>query len=72
MAIIKKKELHGMQEKELKDKLKDLKLELLRTNAQKTQAKNIKLRETKKTIARILTILNQKYRKQEKQQKEKR
>ena len=72
MAIIRKKEIHGMQEKELKEKLKDLRLELIRINAQRSQSKNIKLRETKKTIARILTMLNPKYKKQEKQQKEKR
>lgn len=68
MAIIRKKELHGMQEKELKEKLKDLRIELLRINSQKSQAKNIKLHETKKTIARILTMLNQ----NKKQNKEKR
>jgi ribosomal protein L29 len=68
MAIIRKKELQGMQEKELKERLRDLRFELLRINAQKSQAKNIKLRETKKMIARILTILNQ----NKKQQKEKR
>jgi large subunit ribosomal protein L29 len=68
MAIIRKKELRGMQEKELKERLKDLKLELLRMGAQKSQAKNIKLRETRRVIARVLTILNQ----NKKQQKEKR
>lgn len=69
MAIIRKKEIQNMQGKELEEKLKELKLELLRINAQKSQAKNIKLRETKKTIARILTILRQKSKKQEKEKR---
>lgn len=69
MAIIRKKEIHGMQGKELEERLKELRLELLRINAQKSQAKNIKLRETKKTIARILTILKQKSKKQEKEKR---
>lgn len=69
MAIIRIKEIRGMQEKELGERLKELKIELLRINAQKSQAKNIKLRETKKTIARILTILNQKLKKQEKEKR---
>lgn len=61
MAIIRKKEIKEMPENSLREKLKDLRLELLRMNAQKSaQMKNVKIRETRKTIARILTMLNQK------------
>ena len=61
MAIIKKKEIQGMNEKALNDRLKDLKLGLLKMNAQKSaQMKNVKIRETKRTIARIFTRLNKK------------
>ena len=61
MAIIKKKEIQGMNEKALNERLKDLKLGLLKMNAQKSaQMKNVKIRETKRTIARIFTMLNRK------------
>ena len=58
-----------MNEKTLNERLKDLRFELLRMNAQKSaQMKNVKIRETRKTIARILTLLNQKLKKAEKVQ----
>jgi large subunit ribosomal protein L29 len=61
MAIIRKKELKGMQENELKARLNDLRVEMLRMQTQKSaKAANLKIRETKRTIARILTILTQK------------
>ncbi|MFH0832040.1 MAG: 50S ribosomal protein L29 [archaeon] len=61
MAIIRKKELREMNEKTLNDRLKDLRMEMMRMNAQKSaQMKNVKIRETKRTIARILTMLRQK------------
>lgn len=64
MAIIRKKELRDMNEKTLNERLKDLRFGLFRMNAQKSaQMKNVKIRETKKTIARILTLLNQKLKK---------
>ncbi|MBS3090531.1 50S ribosomal protein L29 [Candidatus Pacearchaeota archaeon] len=69
MAIIRKKGLRDMNEKTLNERLKDLRFELLRMNAQKSaQMKNVKIRETRKTIARILTLLNQKLKKAEKVQ----
>lgn len=60
-----------MQSNELKSKLKDLKIELLRLNNQRNASINSKvasdIKRTKKDIARILTIL----RKKEEQVKEK-
>jgi len=45
-----------------------LKLELLKANAQRaSKTGNIKIREIKRTIARLLTILNQKNKKTQKE-----
>ncbi len=57
MAILRKKEIKNMSEKERIKKIKELKLELMKIRAQKTsQSSNPgKIREIKKTIARMLT-----------------
>ncbi len=63
MAIIKKKELKNMTKEELNKKLEELKLELMkeRASAYAGVAKNHgKIRELKKTIARIYTFQNEK------------
>lgn len=64
MAIVKKSELKNMNEAQLKTKLKDLNIELIKINAQissGTAPQNPgNVREIKKTIARILTKLNEK------------
>ncbi len=64
MAIIKRKELGQMGEDELKSKLADLRKELMKHNTEIARGTAIKnpgiVKETKKTIARILTIFNQK------------
>ena len=54
MAILKSKEINKMTEKDRKDKLKELKLELIRANvtANKTNAKT---KEIKKAISRLFT-----------------
>ncbi len=62
MAIIKKKEIKSMSEEESKKRLNELELELLKAYSQKsarTQSNN-KLKEIRKTIARILTLMNAK------------
>lgn len=63
MAIIKKSEFKRMEEKQLKNKLGELRKELIRFNAQistGTPPENPgQVREIKKTIARIFTKLNQ-------------
>ncbi len=63
MAIIKKNELKQMGNENLKSRLSELKKELIKMNAQistGTPPENPgRVKEIKKTIARILTILNQ-------------
>lgn len=61
MAIIRKKEIQRMNEQELKEKLKELELEQIKLKAQKGQSSGSsqKIKEIKKTIARINTQLNQ-------------
>ena len=60
MAIIKLNELRQMDEKNLENKLEELKRELIKMNAKVAIGTSIenpsKIRELKKTIARILTI----------------
>ena len=55
MAVLKAKEVAKLTDKERKDKLKELKMELIRANvtANKTNAKT---KEIKRAIARILTF----------------
>lgn len=57
MAILKFKEVKKMSDTDKKEKLKDLKMELVRANvtANKTNAKT---KEIKRTIARLLTTMN--------------
>jgi len=59
MALIRNSDIVKMNEKERADKLKELKLELIKANvtANKTNAKT---REIKRTIARLLTLNSQK------------
>ena len=56
MAILRAKEVAKMSEKERKDKLADLKVELVKANvvANKTNAKT---KEIKRAISRILTSM---------------
>ena len=58
MAILKSKDIVKMSEKEKHEKLKDLKMELIKN---KIDAKKLKPKEIKKAIARLLTFnkLNQ-------------
>ncbi len=56
-------ELRKMSNEELRKKLKELRMEMLRLNAERFGKKTLsnpgKYREIKKTIARILTILRE-------------
>ncbi|MCA9485229.1 MAG: 50S ribosomal protein L29 [Nanoarchaeota archaeon] len=56
MAVLKMNEISKMSDKDKKDKLKDLKMELVRANvtANKTNAKT---KEIKRAIARLLTSM---------------
>ncbi|MEO2116918.1 MAG: 50S ribosomal protein L29 [Methanocaldococcus sp.] len=66
MAILRADELRGMSMEELKEKLVELKRELLKERASKVVAgapsNPGRMREIKRTIARILTIMNEKKR----------
>ena len=61
MTILRNREIKHLNKQELLNKLKQLKLELLKAKIQKGQASagTKKLKEIKKTIARINTKLNQ-------------
>jgi len=58
MAILKNKEIKNIGKEELNAKLKDLKLELIKSRAQKAQGA-LNTKEIRKAIARILTHINQ-------------
>ena len=62
MAILKNKEIKSIGQKEGEEKIKDLKLEILKIRSKKGQATTgtKKIKEIKKTIARINTHLKQK------------
>ncbi|MFH1307864.1 MAG: hypothetical protein ABIH72_03345 [archaeon] len=55
MALLKNKEIEKMNEKERKERLKDLRIELIKKNAAANKSSKIKAKEIKKAIARILT-----------------
>lgn len=57
MAILKSKEIAKMSEKDRKDKLKELKLELVRANVTANRT-NAKTKELKRAISRLLTMMN--------------
>ncbi len=60
MALIRKSELKKMSREDLKKKLNELRLELMKLNAQRVVGGSVnpgRLRETRRTIARILTYL---------------
>jgi len=62
MAIIKKNELIQMKEPQIKEKLNELKQELMRLNAQRathtTPTNPGRIKAIRRTIASLLTILN--------------
>ncbi len=59
MAIIRKKDIKNLSKKDSEDKIKDLKLEILKIRSKKGQATTgtKKIKEIKKIIARINTNL---------------
>lgn len=56
MTIIKNKEITKMSEKEIKEKVNELKLELIKEKVASTKGGKLKTKEIKKTIARLLTF----------------
>lgn len=59
MAIMRKKDIKNLSKKESEEKIKDLKLEILKIKSKKGQASagTKKIKEIKKIIARIYTNL---------------
>jgi len=56
MAILRSKEIQKMSDKEKEEKLKELKMELIRANVAANKTGKIKINEIRKTIAKLLTL----------------
>ena len=56
MAILKTKEISKISEKERNEKIKDLRMELIKNKISSGKGGKMKTREIKKTIARLLTF----------------
>jgi len=56
MAILKTKEILKMNEKDILEKIKELEMELVKNKITATKGGKLKIREIKKTIARLYTI----------------
>ena len=56
MAIIRKNDIKKMSEKERNEKIKDLQMELMKEKVALGKGGKNKIREIKKTIARLLTF----------------
>jgi large subunit ribosomal protein L29 len=56
MSIIKTKEISKMSEKDIDEKIKELKMELMKNRVGTSKGGKIKTREIKRTIARLLTV----------------
>ncbi len=54
MAILKSKDIEKMSDKERKDKLKELGLELIKANVAANKSGKIKIKEIRRTIARLM------------------
>ena len=60
MAILRSKEISKMSEKEREGKLKELKMELTRANVAANKTGKIKIKEIRRTIAKLLTFMAKK------------
>jgi len=56
MSMLKTKEISKMHEKEIEEKIKELRMELIKNRITATKGGKLKIREIKKTIARLLTF----------------
>ena len=56
MAILKSKDMAKMTEKEREEKLKELRMELVKSKVSANKSGKVKINEIKKTIARLLTF----------------
>ena len=57
MAILKSRDIAKMSKKEQEEKLKELRFELIRANVAANKSGKIKIKEIKRTIAKILTLM---------------
>ena len=63
MATLKAKEIGKMDNKQREEKLKELKMELIKSQTTGAKTGKSKTKEIKKVIARILTLNNSKHEK---------
>ncbi|VVB78781.1 50S ribosomal protein L29 [uncultured archaeon] len=56
MAILKSKDIKKMSSKEIDEKVKDLKMELVKSKVAASKGGKLKIREIKRTIARLHTF----------------
>lgn len=56
MAILKSKDIAKMSEKEINEKIKELEMQLIKDRVNLNKGGKIKVREIKRTIARLLTF----------------
>ncbi len=59
MAILKSKDIAKMNKSEIEEKIKDLKQELIKEKVSLSKGGKIKVREIKRTIARLMTFNRQ-------------
>ncbi len=57
MAILKSKDIKKMPDKEKAKKLKELRLELIKANVAANKTGKIKIKEIRKTIAKLLIFM---------------
>ncbi len=56
MAILRVKEIEKMHKEEIEEKIKELKFEMIKEKANAHKSGKTKIKEIKKTIARLLTL----------------
>jgi len=56
MAILRAKDISKMNSKEIEERIKDLKSEFIKEQANKAKGGKLKIREIKRTIARLHTF----------------
>ncbi|MEK6859991.1 MAG: 50S ribosomal protein L29 [Nanoarchaeota archaeon] len=56
MSILKTKDIKDMSLKDIEEKIKDLKMELIKSKVAASKGGKLKIREIKRTIARLLTF----------------
>ena len=56
MAILKAKDISKMNEKERNEKIKDLKVESIKNRIESGKGGNMKAKEIRRTIARLMTF----------------